>query len=185
MSDQTFLERYGMYGLMAEFKHPEELLEAAHHAFSAGYRKMEGYSPMPIEGLSDALGFKRHFVSLVVLTGGICGMFGGFLLMFWITTVAYAHNVAGHPMNSWVSYIPPTFETTVLCAALSAVIGMFAMNGLPEPYHPVFNVPEFAARGARDRFFLVIETADPLFDPQKTREFMDGLHPMGVFDVEK
>ncbi|MGA2600902.1 MAG: DUF3341 domain-containing protein [Bryobacteraceae bacterium] len=185
MSSHGYLEQHGMYGLMAEFKHPHELLKAAHVAFSAGYRKMEGYSPMPVEGLNEALGFKRHFVSLVVLTGGLCGMLGGFFLMFWITTVAYAHNVAGHPMNSWVSYIPPTFEMTVLFAALSAVVGMFAMNGLPEPYHPVFNVPEFAARGARDRFFLVIETADPLFDLEKTRLFMDELHPMGVFDVEK
>jgi hypothetical protein len=170
---------------MAEFEHPEELVKAAHRAYSAGYRKMEGYSPLPIEGLSEALGYKRHFVSLMVLTGGITGMLGGFFLMLWISTVAYAHNVAGRPMNSWPSYIPPTFECTVLLASLTAVIGMFALNGLPQPYHPVFNVDEFAARGSRDRFFLVIEAVDPLFDLEITRAFMHDLLPEGVFDVEK
>jgi hypothetical protein len=185
MSSHTYLEHHGLYGLMAEFAHPEELVKAAHRAFSAGYRKMEGYSPMPVEGLSDALGFRRHFVSLAVLTGGIMGMVGGFMLMWWMTVIAYAHNVGGRPMYSWVSYIPPTFETTVLAAALTAFAGMFAMNGLPEPYHPVFNVEDFVKHGSRDRFFLVIEAADPLFDLDKTRTFMTELNPMGVFDVEK
>ncbi len=169
---------------MAEFDHSDELVEAAHRAYSAGYRKMEGYTPLPIEGLSEALGYKRHFVSLVVLIGGICGGLGGFSLMWWIATVAYAHNVAGRPMNSWPAFIPPTFECTILLAALSAVVGMFAMNGLPQPYHPVFNVPEFA-RASRDRFFLVIEAADPVFDLEKTRVFMNELKPAGVFDVDK
>jgi Protein of unknown function (DUF3341) len=185
MSGQTYLEQHGLYGLMAEFEHPEELVKAAHLAFTAGYRKMEGYSPLPIDGLSEALGYKRHFVSLVVLCGGLAGCIGGFMLLWWITVVAFAHNVAGHPMNSWPSYIPVTFECTVLLASLSATVGMFAMNGLPEPYHPVFNVPEFVARGSRDRFFLVIETADPAFDLEKTRVFMDTLEPLGVYDVEK
>ena len=185
MSSHTYFEHHGLYGLMAEFEHPEELVKAAHRAYSAGYRKMEGYSPFPIEGLTEALGFRRHFVSLAVLTGGITGMFGGFMLMWWMTVIAYAHNVGGRPMNSWVSYIPPTFETTVLLAALTAVVGMFAMNGLPEPYHPVFNVEEFVSRGSRDRFFLVVEAVDPLFDLEKTRGFMTELEPMGVFDVEK
>lgn len=185
MSSHTYLEHHGLYGLMAEFHHPEELVQAAHLAYTAGYRKMEGYSPLPVEGLSEAIGFKRHFVSLVVLCGGLTGMFGGFMLMWWITVIAFPHNVAGHPMNSWVSYIPLTFECTVLLAALSAVIGMFAMNGLPEPYHPVFNVQRFVERGSRDRFFLVIETADPLFDLEKTRIFLNEMEPLGVFDVEK
>ena len=185
MSGQTYLEQHGLYGLMAEFEHPEELVKAAHRAYSAGFRKMEGYSPMPVEGLSEAIGFKRHFVSLVVLFGGLTGCIGGFTLMYWISVIAYAHNVAGHPMNSWPAYIPPTFECTILLAALSAVIGMFAMNGLPQPYHPVFNVTEFSERASRDRFFLVIEAEDPLFDMQQTRGFMHELEPMGVFDVEK
>jgi len=184
MSSHSFYDHQGMYGLMAEFEHPEELVKAAHRAYSAGFRKMEGYSPLPVEGLSQALGFKRHFVSLVVFIGGLAGCIGGFGLMYWIATIAYAHNVAGHPMNSWPAFIPPTFECTVLLASLSAVVGMFAMNGLPQPYHPVFNVEEFK-RASRDRFFLVIEATDPQFDPEKTRTFMGELEPMGVFDVEK
>lgn len=185
MSSHSYYDHHGMYGLMAEFEHPEELVKAAHRAHSAGFRKVEGYSPLPLEGLSEALGYKRNFVSLVVLIGGLAGCIGGFTLMYWIATIAYPHNVAGHPMNSWPAFIPATFECTVLLAALSAVIGMFAMNGLPQPYHPVFNVPQFAERASRDRFFLVIEAADPLFDPEKTRGFMNELEPMGVFDVEK
>lgn len=185
MSSHTFYDEHGLYGLMAEFDHPEELVKAAHRAHSAGFRKMEGYSPLPVEGLSEALGYKRHFVSLVVLMGGLTGCIGGFMLMWWMSVIAYAHNVAGRPMNSWPAYIPPTFECTVLLAALSAVFGMFAMNGLPQPYHPVFNVQEFSERASRDRFFLVIEAADPLFDLEKTRAFMQELEPTGVFDVEK
>ena len=185
MSSHTYIEHQGVYGLMAEFERPEELVKAAHRAYSAGFRKMEGYSPMPVEGLSEAIGFKRHFVSLVVLFGGLTGCIGGFTLMYWIATIAYAHNIAGHPMNSWPAFIPPTFECTVLLAALSAVIGMFAMNGLPQPYHPVFNVQQFSERASRDRFFLVIEAEDPLFDIQQTRGFMQELEPLGVFDVEK
>ena len=175
----------GLHGVMAEFDHGEELVKAAHRAYSAGFRKMEGYSPLPVEGLSEALGFKRHFVSLVILIGGMCGCAGGFGLMWWMSVVAYAHNVAGHPMNSWPQYIPPTFECTILLAALSAVVGMFGMNGLPQPYHPVFNVKQFAERGSRDRFFLVIESEDPMFDLEKTRAFMESeLEPLGVYDVE-
>ncbi len=185
MSSHSYFDHHGMYGLMAEFKHPEELVKAAHRAYSTGFRKMEGYSPLPVEGLSEALGHKRHFVSLVVLMGGLTGCIGGFMLMYWISVIAYAHNVGGHPMNSWPAFIPPTFECTVLLASLSAVIGMFAMNGLPQPYHPVFNVQQFAERASRDRFFLVIEAADPLFDLDKTRGFMNELEPMGVFDVDK
>jgi hypothetical protein len=185
MSSHSYNDHQGVYGVMAEFEHPEELVKAAHRAYSAGFRKMEGYSPMPVEGLAEAIGFKRHFVSLVVLFGGLTGCIGGFTLMYWISVIAYAHNVAGHPMNSWPAFIPPTFECTVLLAALFATIGMFAMNGLPQPYHPVFNVQQFAERASRDRFFLVIEAEDPLFDMQQTRGFMHELEPVGVFDVEK
>ena len=185
MAGHTYFEEHGLYGVMAEFLEPEDLVKAAEHAHKAGYRKMDGYSPMPVEGLSEALGYRRHFVSMVVLGAGIIGCFGGFMLMWWMTVIAYAHNVAGRPMNSWVSYIPPTFECTVLAAGLTALFGMLAMNGLPLPYHPVFNVEEFTDRASRDRFFLVIESADPLFELDKTREFMSEMEPLGVYDVPK
>jgi hypothetical protein len=185
MSEETFAERHGLYGLIAEFEEPEQLVFAAQRAYSAGYRKMDAYSPMPVEGLDDAIGFHRNWVSFAVLVGGVCGCIGGFGLLWWITTIAYAHNVGGRPMNSWPAYIPVTFECTILLASLTAVIGMLAMNGLPQPYHPVFNVREFALRASIDRFFLCIEAKDPQFDLLKTRDFLTGLHPEGVTEVEE
>ncbi len=182
---ETFWDRHGLYGLMAEFTEPEDLLAAAERAYGAGYRKMDAYTPLPIEGLSDAIGFTRNLVSFAVFIGGICGCIGGFTLLYWITTIAYAHNVAGRPMNSWPAYIPVTFECTVLLASLTSFFGMFAMNGLPQPYHPVFNNPRFAERGSVDRFFLCIEAKDPLFDLQKTKGFLSDLNPIEVAEVEK
>jgi hypothetical protein len=172
-----------LHGLMAEFKTPEDLLAAAHKTYAAGYRDMDAYTPIPVEGLGDAIGFKKNYVSLAVLLGGLTGCSGGFGLLYWISTIAYAHNVAGRPMNSWVMYIPVTFECTVLLAALTAVFGMFAMNGLPQPYHPVFNVPEFA-RATRDRFFLCVEATDPQFDAERTKEFLRELSSFEVAEVE-
>lgn len=184
MSD-TFWDRRGLYGLMAEFETPEQLLAATERAYSAGYREMDAYSPLPIEGLSDAIGFTRNLVSPAVLVGGLCGCAGGFSLLWWITKVAYAHNVAGRPFNSWPAYIPVTFECTVLLAALTAVFGMLAMNGLPQPYHPVFNNPAFSERASIDRFFLCIETKDPQFDLRKTKDFLIESNPLEVAEVEK
>lgn len=168
---------------MAEFATPEELVTAAERAYAAGYRKMDAYSPMPVEGLSEAIGFTRNFVSPAVLTGGLLGCMGGFSLLYWIAKIAYAHNVGGRPLNSWPAYIPITFECTVLLASLTAVFGMFAMNGLPMPYHPVFNVAAFN-RASKDRFFLCIESDDPKFDPAGTREFLAQMTKYDVADVE-
>ena len=182
---ETFWDMRGLYGLMAEFEEPEELLAAAERAYQAGYRKMDAYTPLPIDGLAEAIGFHRNWVSPLVLFGGLTGCVGGFSLLYWITTIAYAHNVGGRPFNSWPAYIPVTFECTVLLAALTAVIGMFALNGLPQPYHPMFNNPEFAARASRDRFFLCIEAVDPMFDRQQTAAFLEQLNPEQVAEVEK
>jgi ActD protein len=182
---ETFWDRHGVYGLMAEFEEPEQLLEAARAAYGAGYRKMDAYSPMPVEGLAEAIGFTRNWVSAVVLAFGLAGCVGGFGLLYWITMIAYPMNVGGRPFNSWPTYIPVTFECTVLLAALSAVIGMLAMNKLPMPYHPVFNVKSFAQRASIDRFFLCIEAADPQFDPIQTRVFLEQLKPEEVAEVEK
>jgi len=174
-----------LHGIMAEFEQPEQLLEAARRTYAAGYRKMDAYSPMPIDGLADAIGFTRNWVSLVVLIGGLAGCIGGFSLLWWISMIAYPHNVGGRPFNSWPAFIPVTFECTVLLAALSAVVGMLAMNKLPMPYHPVFNVAEFAKRASIDRFFLCIEADDPMFDRQKTKAFLKELNPEKVAEVEK
>lgn len=177
-------DRFGLHGLMAEFETSEELVDAARHAYDAGYRKMDAYVPLPVEGLAEAIGVRRNWVSPVVLAGGLAGCAGGFGLLYWITVIAYPHNVGGRPFNSWPAYIPVTFECTVLLAALTAVFGMLAMNGLPMPYHPVFNVPRFE-HASRDRFFLCIEADDPKFRIEETRAFLQQLHPSEVSEVEK
>ena len=170
---------------MAQFEDPEQLLEAANRAYAAGYRNMDAYSPMPIDGLAEAVGFRRNWVPLIVLFFGLCGGGGGFGLLWWISVIAYPHNVGGRPFNSWPAYIPITFECTVLLAALSAVVGMLALNKLPMPYHPVFNWENFAKRASVDRFFLCIEASDPKFDSAKTRAFLEQLNPEEVAEVEK
>ena len=174
-----------IYGMMAEFETPEEIVNAAQRAYDEGYRRMDAYSPMPVEGLADALGFHKTRVPLLVLIGGMAGCFGGFYLQYWCNGIGYPLNVGGRPLNSWPMFIPITFELTVLCAALTAVFGMLALNGLPQPYHPVFNVPRFAM-ASRNRFFLCIESRDPKFDREKTREFLESLeHTRGVSEVER
>jgi len=174
-----------LFGLMAEFRATTEIVVAARRAHAAGYRKMDAYTPFPIEELSEALGYhSRGRLPKIVLAGGIVGCVSGFLLQYWCTVIAYPLNIGGRPLNSWPSYVPITFELTVLCAALSAVLGMLALNGLPMPYHPAFNVPEFAL-ASRDRFFLCIESADPKFDSAGTRAFLEGLAPTKVYEVER
>ena len=182
---ETFADRHGTYGVMAQFETPEHLLAAANRAYAAGYRNMDAYSPMPIDGLAEAVGFRRNWVAPIVLFMGLCGCIGGFSLLWWISVIAYPHNVAGRPMNSWPAYIPITFECTVLLAALSAVIGMLALNKLPMPYHPVFNVEGFSKRASVDRFFLCIEASDPKFDRTRTKAFLEQLNPEEVAEVEK
>jgi hypothetical protein len=168
---------------MAEFHSAEELIRAAEQAHEAGYRRLDVYSPYPIERAWEALGHHKSRLPLIVLLGGILGAVAGFFLQYWVSVINYPVNVGGRPLNSWVSFIPVTFETTVLFAALAAVLGMFALNGLPMPYHPVFNAQRFAL-ASRDRYFLCIERADPLFDRQATREFLEGLKPYEVSEVE-
>jgi hypothetical protein len=172
-----------IYGLMAEFATPEALLEAARRSYAEGYRRMDGYSPFPVDGLSDALGFRRNRLPLIVLIGGILGCVGGFYLQYWISAVDYPINVGGRPFNSWPAFVPVTFELTILAAALSAVFGMIALNGLPMPYHPVFNVERFQF-ASRNRFFLCIEAADAKFERAATQRFLEQQDAQGVYDVE-
>ena len=172
-----------LFGLMAEFVEAEELLHAAERAHEAGYRDMDAYTPMPIDGLAEAIGFRRTLVEKIVFVAGVLGATGGFMLCWWMTVVAYPHIVAGRPLNSWPAYIPITFESMVLVSCIVAVIAMLMLNGLPQPYHPLFNVKEFE-RASRDRFFLCIESTDPKFEIDDTRNFLESLEPLEVMEVE-
>jgi hypothetical protein len=172
-----------IYGLMAEFDGPEALLEAARRSFAEGYRRMDAYSPFPVDGLAEAIGFHKTRLPLLVLIGGIIGCAGGFYLQYWASVIDYPMNIGGRPLNSWPMFIPVTFELTILVAGLTAVLGLLALNGLPMPYHPVFNVERFQF-ATRNRFFLCIESGDPKFDREGTRRFLKSCGPQGVYDVE-
>lgn len=172
-----------LYGLMAEFESPAELVAAARRAREEGYVRMDAYSPFPMHELTEALGLKPTKLPFLVLAGGVIGCATALGMMWFSATIHYPLNVGGKPLASWPMFIPITFELTVLFASLSAVLGMLGMNGLPQPYHPVFHVPRFAL-ASRDRFFLCIEAADPKFDSEKTSQFLAALGARVVSEVE-
>ena len=151
-----------IYGLLAEFDNPSALVAAAREAHAAGYRRMDAYTPFPVEELNEALGLEHTGVAAMVLIGGITGAVLGYLMQYYVAVIDYPLNIGGRPLHSWPAFVPVTFELTILCAGLFAVLGMLALNGLPMPHHPVFNAPRFAL-ASRDRFFLCIEAADPQF----------------------
>jgi len=172
-----------LWGIMAEFENPHDLLAACRAAYADGYRRMDAYTPYPIEEVAEAIGFHRNRLPTIVLVGAILGLAGGLALQVWVSSSAYPLNVGGRPLLSWPLFVPVTFETTILVAAVFAVFGMLALNGLPMPYHPVFNVPRFAL-ASRDRFFLCIEARDPKFDADGTRRFLERLAPRSISEVE-
>ena len=172
-----------LYGLLAEFDGPDELLKAAKDAYAEGYRNMDAYSPMPIHDLSESMGYDKHRIPTIVLICAILGACSGFGLQYWVSVIEYPLNVGGRPLLSWPSFIPVTFELGVLFSAFGALIGMLILNGLPRPYHPVFNVPNFE-RASGDGFFLCIEAEDPKFDISETRAFLESLKAKKVDDVE-
>jgi hypothetical protein len=167
---------------MAEFAGPSDLVAAAKAAHEAGYRRLDAYSPFPIEEVSDAIGFRHTAMPLIVLFGGAASGVLGFLMQYFIAVDSYPLNVGGRPLNSWPSFIVVTFELTILGGALAGAFGLLAANGLPKPYHPVFNVKEFA-RASQDAFFLCIEARDPQFDAERTRDFLQALKPITIAEV--
>jgi|SRR6185312_6854051 hypothetical protein len=171
-----------IWGLLAEFETSGDLLAAARVAYASGYRHIEGYSPFPIPDLARSIGFRKTYVPLACLTGGIFGGAGIYLLQYWINVFAYPLNVGGRPLHSWPSFIPPTFEMAVLFAGFGAFFGMWALNGLPKLFHPLFNVERFKAASS-DRFFLSIEASDPNFELENTRTFLLSLNPSVVEEV--
>lgn len=172
-----------IYGVLAEFPSAEALVDAAHKVREAGYRHTDAYSPLPIRGLAEALGFHRTRLPLVVLAGGVLGGLAAYAMQYWMTVVDYPLNIGGRPLHSWPSFIPVTFELTILGAALATVLGMLALNGLPRPHHPLFNVPEFSL-ASQNRFFLCIESRDQQFQLENAQEFMRSLGATHVTTVE-
>lgn len=171
-----------LFGVIAEFESPAALLQAANKAREHGFTKMDGYTPFPIHGLDEAIGLPRTRLPLLIFLGGLVGCLGGFFMQYFIAVEVYPMNIGGRGLNSWPAWIPVTFEVTVLLSAITAVFGMLALNGFPQPYHPVFHLDKFA-RASQDRFFLCIESTDPKFDREQTRAFLLGLHPLEVSEV--
>lgn len=171
-----------IHGMLAEFDSPEAVLEAATRTSEAGYRQVEAYTPFPVHGLTDALGQSPTRVPVVAFFFGILGALLGFGMCWYANVVSYPWNIGGRPPNSWPAYIPITFEVMVLCASFGAVLSMLGLNGLPQPYHPVFNAPIFE-RASRDRFFICIEAKDPKYESQQTRSFLESLSPLSVTEV--
>jgi hypothetical protein len=178
------MNRKPLYGLMAEFETPDKVLEAALRTHAAGYRRIDAFTPIPVEGLAEAVGFDWTSLPIVVFFGGLLGGLSGFGMCWYANVISFPLNVGGKPLNSWPAWIPITFELTILGAALTAFFGMLAMNGLPTPYHPVFNVSRFAL-ASTDRFFLCIKARDEKFDLAHTRAFLEELKPNGVFEIEE
>jgi hypothetical protein len=167
---------------MAEFEKPEQVVHAAEMAYQAGFRKMDAYSPYAVEGLAEAIGFRRTRIPLIVLIGGISGALTAYVMQWYSAALDYPVNVGGRPLHSWPAFIPITFELTVLFAALAGLIGMLWLNALPKPYHPVFNTPEFQL-ASQTRFFLCLEATDPNFEANRVREFLSSLGPLKVLEV--
>jgi hypothetical protein len=176
------MKRDPIYGIMAEFDTPGALLDAAHRTYEAGYQKIDAYSPFPIEGLAEEIGFHHDEVPLTVLIGAIIGGCSGYLMQWWCDAYDYPLNIGGRPYHSWPAFIVITFEMTILFGGISALFGMLAWNGLPMPYHPVFNVPRFSS-ASKDRFFLIVFSSDKKYEPVGTRKFLESLAPRSISEV--
>jgi len=174
----------GIYGLLAEFDTPSDLVRAAQAAYNAGWRRMDCYTPYPVEEAAEAIGFHKNKVSLITLVGGLMGLCAMFSLETWISVLAYPLNIAGRPTYSWPAFIIPAYEWTILFAGLSACFGMLAMNGLPSLYHPLFNAPNFRTGATDDKFFLCLEAMDPKFNVTETRAYLESFAPASVVEVE-
>jgi hypothetical protein len=179
---QASTEKTGLYGLMAEFDSAQGIVDASTKAVAAGYTRLEAYTPIPIEELNDIIHKTRTVLPTLVLAAAFTGMATGFVLQYWASAIEYPLNVGGRPLATWPAFVIPSYELTILFAALTAAIGMIALNGLPQPYHPVFNVERFSLASS-DKFFLVIEAEDTRFGKDDTQRFLQGLGAKGVYDV--
>ena len=174
----------GTYGLLAEFETPSDLVRAAQAAYDSGYRRMDCYTPYPCEEAAEATGFHRNYVPLITLVGGLMGCVAMFLMETWINVWAYPLNIAGRPYYSWPAFVVPAYEWTILWAGLTAAFGMLALNGLPAPYHPLFNAPNFRTGATSDKLFLCLEARDPKFSLAESRAYLEAMHPVSIVEVE-
>ena len=170
------------YGMLAEFATADELLAAARHTRAAGYRQIDAYAPFPVEGLVEVLGPHRDRIPLLTLIGGLLGGVGGYFMQWYSAVISFPINVGGRPLHSWPSFIPVTFELAVLGAALFAVFGMLALNGLPQLYHPLFNTEAFEL-ASRNRFYLCVRCSDKKYDAVKVQQHLESLDPLLVQEV--
>jgi hypothetical protein len=175
---------HGLYGLVAEFDTTGQLLDAAGRVYREGYRKIDAFSPAPVHGLAEAMGQDDRRIPKFTLFGGLTGMVGGFSLGYWVSVIAYPMNIGGRPLNSWPAFVVPAYETTILFAALSTTIGMLVLCGLPQPYHPLFNVKRFREHATNDGLFLCVEATDPKFDHVATRKLLESLGAKEINEVE-
>lgn len=173
-----------LYGLVAEFTDATELLRAARATYREGYRRIDAFTPAPVHGLAEVMGYDDRWVQKFCFVGGLLGLIGGFALCYWTSVLDYPLNIGGRPLNSWPAFAIPTYETTILLAALSTVAGMLVLNGLPQPYHPLFNVQAFREKATSTGFFLCVEAEDEKFDRQGTAQFLKGLGASAVSEVE-
>lgn len=176
------VEARPLFGLAAEFDSPETIVAAARTVMNLSYTRVEAYVPQPIDGLPETLGMKKSGIAPIVGVAALCGALAGYAMQWFANVVHYPQNVGGRPLNSWPMFVPITFELAILCAAVSGVVAMLRMNGLPRPYHPMFRLEAFR-RASRDRYFLCIESIDPRFDPTRTRKMLEALEPLAVLEV--
>jgi hypothetical protein len=184
MRQRADVKHPDIFGLLAEFSDPQELVHNTEKAWAAGYRRMDAYTPFPVHGLADALGLQRNWIPYIVLLGAIAGGVGGYFLQYYTSVIDYPIIIGGRPFHTWPAFMVITFETAVLGAAGLGLLGMLALNGLPMPYHPVFNAPRFEL-ATGDRFFLCIMGTDPKFDREETRRFLEGLKPRSIHLIEQ
>lgn len=172
-----------LYGVIAEFDSADDLLHAAKQAYSEGYRKMDAFTPFPVHGLAEAMGPDDNRIKWLIFLGGLVGVSAGIGLEYWASVHAYPHNVGGKPLWSWPLFVPPAYECMILFASAAAFFGMFALNGLPRPHHPVFSAKRFEL-ASQNKFFMVIESVDPKFDREGTAKFLSTLNPAQISEVD-
>ncbi len=177
-------KRKQVHGILAEFRNPKELVDAAERVRDTGYNDFDTYAPFAIHGMDKAMGLKKSKLGWIVVAGGLTGGIGILWLMIWVMTDAWMLNISGKPLLNLPIYVPITFEITVLLSSFAALFGMLYLNGLPKHHNPLFNVERFK-KASDDGFFICIEATDNMFSEETvTKLFTDvgATHIETVYD---